>query len=137
MTEDYLFFAVMHAGIEPELLIFAQIEDGPTRERARYSNDVVLRVASVNTHRVEFHQLAPVVFIESRLPSRSPGCRRRNREIIARGLRLPVVQVKEHRRMARCRQEHVLEAPENMRANSIPLKAGEQDAILAFAAKDI
>ena len=39
--------------------------------------------------------------------------------------------------MAGCRQEHVLEVPEHMRADGIALKAGEQNAILPFAVKHI
>src|SRR3989442_6755952 len=116
MTEYYLYFPVMHAGIEPDLRIFIEIENRPARESAGYSNDVGLRVASVNTHRVQFHQLAAVVFIESGPAQRAPRRRRRRREIIARGLRLPVVQIEEHRTMAGCRQEHVLELPADVRA---------------------
>src|SRR5207245_10190190 len=37
----------------------------PAGEAARYFGDVFLRVAAVDTERVQLHQLAPVVFVQA------------------------------------------------------------------------
>src|SRR5215216_6465277 len=81
VTENYLLAVVMHACVEEERTgiatarfthhrircrsATARLEDGPTGKTARHFLHVFLRVAAVDSERVQFHQLARVVFVDA------------------------------------------------------------------------
>src|SRR5207247_2449921 len=89
--------------------------------------DVALRVASIDAERVQFHQLAAVVFVEAR--AAQP---RGNRNVLAGRLRLPVIEIEQHGGVTGGREQHVFEVSEDMRANRVAFEAGEQRAIRSF-----
>src|SRR5262245_44284425 len=64
-SEHYLFAAVVDAWTEREPHIAARA-DGPTREASGDFDHVFLRVSAVNSERVQFHDLASVIFVQSR-----------------------------------------------------------------------
>ena len=66
MAQDDFFFPVVHSRIELKLGEFLWIVNRPSRERPGDGNDIVLGIASIDAERVQFHQLAAVIFIEAR-----------------------------------------------------------------------
>src|SRR5262245_160567 len=101
MSEDDLFLPIVTAGIELEFRILLLIENRPSGKSACDGDDVLLCVASIYAQRVELHQLARIVLVEAG----SPGTRRQ-RQIVARHLRLPVVEIEQHCGMLSRRKKH-------------------------------
>src|SRR5262245_50922098 len=129
VAENYLFLGVMHGWIELKLGHAVHVADGPTCEGARHSNDVLLRVASIDAEGVKLEKLASVVFIEPRTSRWAYSLRRK---IFTRRLRLPIVQIVEHRRVAsRCKKQ-VLKPSQNKRSDGFTLVVGKQDAARAL-----
>ncbi len=54
---------VVQTIVKFEIGVLPRFLDGPTGEAARHFRDVFLRVAAVDTERMEFHQLASVIFV--------------------------------------------------------------------------
>jgi len=79
---------------------------------------VALRVAAVDTQGVELHQLARVVLVEPR----GPALVRARRHDETRPRAHPVVQVEEHRRVARGGEQEVAEPAERVRADHVALE---------------
>src|SRR5512145_2341421 len=112
LSENDLFIAVMHGWIELKFGSTVRILNRPARERTRDGQNVLLRIAAIHTKCVQFEKFASVVFIESRTP---PPTGSRSTKVLTRSLRLPVIQVIEHRGVASRCQEHVFEASKNKR----------------------
>src|SRR5260370_19868828 len=53
--------------IKLEIRILPRLVNRPASKAARYFRDVFLRVAAIHTERVQFHQLASVIFIQTAL----------------------------------------------------------------------
>ena len=70
-AQNHFFTVVVQARAENESPALARAIDGPTGKAARDVPHVLLSVAAVHAQGVEFHQLAPVVFVQAaafRLP---------------------------------------------------------------------
>src|SRR5215813_12801646 len=128
MAENDLFLSIVSSRIELKLGVLERIVNRPTRKSARYRNHILLGIASVHAQRVQFHQLARIVLIET-----GPPYPLRHDHVIARDLRLPVIEVIQHRGMTGRRQKHVFEMSEHVRTNSVALVAGQQDSIRSLS----
>src|SRR5262249_14749958 len=106
-----------------------------TRKCARHRNHVLLCITSADTERVQFHQLAGIVLVQPRPPRSS--WQWRHWEVITKYLGLPVVQVKQHCRMPRRCEQHVLEVSKNVRTDGIALITGQQQATGSLAIEHI
>src|SRR5262245_44015400 len=65
LAEDDLFAFVVGARAERESHVAAWA-DGPPREAPRDGDHVFLRVSAINSERVQLHQFARVIFVQSR-----------------------------------------------------------------------
>src|SRR5207245_10772490 len=92
----------------------------PSCENPRDLSDIFLSVAAVDSERVQFHKLAPIVFIQAGTPSlallynqRTVSCapsiafRHSVRNIGVRSHAEPIIQVEEHRRALRSEERRV------------------------------
>src|SRR5689334_15294762 len=93
LAEDDLLFSIVPRGVELEFSELLRIVNRPPRERPRNRDDVGLRVTAVDAEGMELHQLAAVVLVQAWTLD-SAG----HWNVIARRLRLPVVEIEEHRR---------------------------------------
>ena len=146
VSKHRLFARVVRFGPENESAALAD-GDAPTGQRSRHLDDVMLRVAAVHAQRVQLHQLAGVVLVETaplsgarrRLearrrksasaatpPSTIPGERRMR----AVGLALPVVEIEEHRRTVRDRAEQIAELAQRARTNDVAIVRREKEPLL-------
>ncbi len=92
----------------------------PAGEHLGKRGDVGLGVAAVHADRVQLHDFACVVLVESaRLPY--AGAR-------IRADRAGVVEVGEHRRVARRGKHHVVEVPQHVRPDCLALEGADQRA---------
>src|SRR4029079_8240563 len=77
----------------------ARLEDGPTRKTTRHFLHIFLRVAAIDSERVQFHQLTRVILVDTAtllLWSETTTS-------IGVGTdALKVIEVKQHRRTLRC-----------------------------------
>src|SRR5688572_17499415 len=82
-----------------------RLKDGPTCKATRNFLHVFLRVTTVDTERVQFHQLARVVFVDTaaRLLKRRVHHHLRTAAARIRTHALKVVEIKQHRRTLRGR----------------------------------
>ena len=135
LAQDDLLLAIVHRRIELKLGNPVGVVDRPAGERARDGDDVGLRVAAVDAERVQLHQLAAVVLVEPRTPR--VGRETSARDLLARRLRLPVVEVEQHRRVASRGQQQVAEPAEDVRTDRIALVAREQHAPLSLAVEHV
>ena len=131
VTQQYLVAEVMACRIELEGAA-AHIQRPPLRFEfgciagvdARTSEDtsqllhIFLRIASFDSERVQFHQLAGVVLIE-----------------VAGGILL-IVEVLQHRRMLQGCQHQLAEMPEHVRTNRVLLIVADQPAQIALVLMD-
>src|SRR5260370_10656761 len=65
MSEDGLVAGLVHAGFETEVAAFSRLIERPPGEHFGYFGDIFLRVAAVYAERVQFHQLAAIVFVQA------------------------------------------------------------------------
>src|SRR5690242_15762123 len=128
VTENDLFLPIVEYRIEVEFPDAAHVENGPPRQGARNCNNIVLRVASVDSESVQFQELSAVVFIQS-----GSANSHRQRQIVAHNLRLKIIQVQQHCGMPRRGQQHVLEVSEDVGPNGVALEAGQQNTIPLLA----
>ena len=101
----------------------------PSGENARQRNHVRLRVAAIHAERVQLHQLARVVFVQSLeapLRRRAAGC----------GV-TPVVEIEQHRRVLRRRAQQVAETAEHVRAYRLLLEGAGPETVQALAGEDV
>src|SRR5579863_324187 len=163
VPENHLRIRIMEALVKPKLRVSLGLANGPAGETARHLNDVFLRISAVNAKRMQFHQLAAVILIQTALlffglirirarrRKRGPAERAAKSGTISTTRRLfllqplpslridtlPIIQVKKHGR-AFCRGlEQVAEFTHSMRANGVALIRSEQPAIRALSGKDV
>jgi len=117
-------------GIELELSVASGIEDRPASETTGHRDDVVLGIATIDAEGVQFEQFAAVVLVQHRLLPRHPFR-------IRRRTRLPIVEIKLHRRMAGGGQQHAAETAEYMRADGVALVAGHHHPDIALVDRDV
>src|SRR5215468_6439148 len=122
MAKYDFFLSVVHSRIELKLCEFLRIVDCPPAERSSHGDHIALRVPSINTESVQFEQFATIVLIET-----GSAYSRRNRNIIAGNLRLPVVEVVEHCRVAGRGKQHVSEVSKDIWTDGIALKTRKQN----------
>jgi hypothetical protein len=65
VTEHELGSGLVHARIELEAAALVGLVDGPPGKDFGNLGDIALRVAAVHAQRVQFQQLAPIVFIQA------------------------------------------------------------------------
>src|SRR5262245_30916895 len=65
VTENEFFSVIVHPWTEHELAAQLRPVNGPARKGPRHFLDVLLRIAAVNTQRVQFHQLPSVILIDT------------------------------------------------------------------------
>src|SRR6478672_9061887 len=109
---------VMLLATKREHTWFARRRDGPTRECARYLDDIVLRIPAIDAKRMELQQLAGVVLIESILSAQV------------------VVEIKQHGRTVRHRAEQVAEFSKCARAEDVAIPHDERFARRHLSAED-
>src|SRR5580658_4323730 len=116
----------------------------PSGEDARYFGHILLGVAAIHTKGVKFHQFAAVVFIESvtlalgliglsLVPDPMP---RLIVGLLGNAIgdigvwsdAEPIVEIEEHGRTLRGRDQQVFKFAQGMRTNDVALVAGEQVA---------
>src|SRR5215831_18144889 len=132
MAKNDFFLSVVHSRIELKLCEFLRIVDCPTAESSGHADHIALRVPSINTEGVQFEQFATIVLIKA-----GPPYSRRNRNVIARNLRLPVVQIVEHCGVAGRRKQHVSEVSKDIRTDGISLKTRKQNSVRTFPVEHI
>ena len=99
-------------------VVLAVAAERPAGQDLRHRDDVVLRVAAVHAERVELHQFAAEIFVES-LAGKFSGAR-------MRADRLRIVEIQKHRGMARGGQHHVLELSGDVRADRLTLERADE-----------
>src|SRR5678815_1255034 len=132
VTKDKLFLSVVPGRIELKLRVLRGVVDRPARECTRYCNNVILSISPINAERVQFEQLAAVVLIETG-PLRSRNWWSLAGLIVSWYLRLPVVEIEQHRRVMRRCQQHVLEMSQDIGTNGVTFEAREVKAFLTFS----
>ena len=131
-AQHHLLAFIVDSGVELEPAAGPKaVLDGPTGEAAGHGDDIFLRVTAVHAERVQLEQLAGVILIQ---PPGGPGAAPHPGQRLGswRRNRLPVIQVEQHGRILRRRQQHVLELAKNMRTNGIALVGRHQKAIIAL-----
>ena len=151
VSEHDLLAVVVHARLELEAAALPRVRNRPTRERARHFLHVLLRVAAVDAKRVQFHQLARVVLVQSArpailaarevgdvltwharsAPASEPAAARWPVPVVALGGRalgcgtLPVVEIEEHRWTLSRRAQQLAELAEDVRSDRVAFVLGE------------
>src|SRR5260370_18915004 len=69
-AEHPLGLGIVDPIIKGEFRFGSSIEDGPAGETTGYFDNVLLRITTVNSQSVQFHQFAPVVFVKSSIAHR-------------------------------------------------------------------
>src|SRR6185295_11922975 len=101
-AEHDLLLAVVIRRVELKLRVPRDVVDRPAGERTRHRHHIVLRVAAVDAERVQLEEFAAVVLVQT-----GSGQRRAVgpdvwwTDVVARRLRLPVVEIQEHGWMSR------------------------------------
>ncbi|MCG3160063.1 MAG: hypothetical protein JMDDDDMK_01095 [Acidobacteria bacterium] len=138
-AEHDLFALVVRARAECESHVAARAKR-PSGEAARDGDHVILRVSAVNAERVQLHQLARVIFVQSW----TAGWRQR----IAVGVELlrwrrplhlahEIVEVKEHRRALRDGCQQFFEIAQRVWADHVAFVRSQQPAVSVFLSEDI
>ena len=127
----------MSFGIKHESPTLVEWLDRPAGKDPGHLSHIILAIAAIDTERVQLHQFAAIVFIES---PRS-GLRRLPR-LHTGGLRVrpnaePVVEVEEHRRTLGHRPQQVAELSQRISTDYIALIAGDEVLVLVFVQKHI
>ena len=65
VPQYHLWIRVMQTLVEPELRVALRLPNGPPGEAARHFDHVLLRISAIDAQRMQFHQLAAVVFIQA------------------------------------------------------------------------
>jgi hypothetical protein len=133
LTEHDFLAAVVHARPEDEVPVGLRPVDRPAGERAGDLGDVLLCVAAVHAERVQLHQLARVVLVESALAS---AVRSRRHDEVRPGAE-PVVEVEEHRRMVRGGAHEVGELAHRVRADRFALVGRDVPPHVALAREHV
>src|SRR5690242_3880850 len=128
VPEHNLLALIVHAVVVLESAAFARTGDRPPRKAARHFYDIALRVASINTQRVQFQQLAPIILVETALLALllrvSPD-------------RFPIVQIEQHGRTLRGCKQKIVKLAEQMRPDCLAFVRGNHVSIPTFIEKDV
>src|SRR5262249_9096179 len=84
VSKHNLFFDVVHDGVELVLRNAIRLANGPASEGSSHSDNVLLRVASIDAECVKLQKLASVVFVQTGLTTKR-ACIRRG-SVFARSL---------------------------------------------------
>src|SRR5262245_23480772 len=114
VTEDNFLTVIMQSGPIQKQSLLVRLLNGPAAEASRYFLHILLRVSAVDSERMQFHQLARVVFVQTSVYSRRFVAFRRIR---TRNARSPVVEIEEHCRRMRRRAQQIAKARERERPN--------------------
>src|SRR2546427_11531725 len=146
VSENDLVARLVHTLFESKAAALFGLLQCPSCKTPRALSDLCRSVAAVDSECVQFHKLAPVVFIQAGTPSlallydqRTVSCapaivfRNSVRNFGVRSHAQPIVQIEQHRRTLRSRDQQVLKFSQRMRANHVPLIAGQQVAVGALA----
>src|SRR5262245_36561525 len=117
MADDDFFLSIVDSGIELKLCELLRIVDCPAAESSGHGDHIALRVSSINTESVQFEQFATIVLVEA-----GSAYSRRNRNVVARNLRLPVVQIVQHCGVMGRRKQHVSKMSKDIRTDGVALK---------------
>ena len=126
-AEHVLLAFIVDLFVELEIAALPRFADGPAGEAAGHFGHVLLGVAAIDAERVQFHQLAAVVFVQALAAS----------AWYRSALRLPVIEIEQHGRALRRGEEQVFEMTEHMRADHVALVGGDHVAVRAFIEKDV
>ena len=162
-AEHNLGAGVVAAFVELEASAPVRLVDRPAGEHASHFGDVVLGVAAVYAQCVEFHELAPIVFVEAvalgfgRTLRRREPCRRRKTTAPSAAAKAavfrlpaysacfvgsgphaePVIEIEEHGRALRRGHQQIFKFSQCVGTNDVTLVAGDQEPVGAFADKDV
>ena len=110
-------------------LFAAGLGKAPAGQDMRERYNILLRIAAIDSHRVEFHQIARIIFVDAfELPF---GARAVRRTV------LPVVQIEKHRGMPGGRAEQCAEFAQGIRTNRGFLEGAGPDIVEAFCGEHI
>src|SRR5690349_7138936 len=113
----------------------ARLKDGPTGKATRHFLHVLLRVATIDSERVQLHQLARVVLVDTAslllLRPETTG------SAGVRSNALKVVEVEQHRRTLRRRFEQIGELRQRVGTNRVAIVRSQQPAIGALVSEDV
>src|SRR5262249_34258574 len=140
LAQNDLLSTIVHLRTKDKTGTHAGAIDGPTREGPCHFRYVLLRVTSIDTQGVEFHQLAGIVLINARLSlgiarsrpisQESPDRRRwRGGEM--------VIQVEQHGRTLSRSEEKVFELSHRTWPDNIHFEVCREKAVLALVPVDI
>jgi hypothetical protein len=107
----------------------AGLRQAPSGENMRERYHVGLRVSAVNSESMQLHQLARVVLVDALELALRAGTAGRSV--------LPVVEIKQHRRMMRGRAQQRAELAHRMRPDGGLLEGAGPDVVEALAGKDV
>ena len=151
LTQNHLRAGIMRFRAEQKAAAIGTARQCPSRQGVRDLDDILLGVAAIDTHRMQFHQLAGVILIEPALTlpelrdlrtllrDRDRNCGRAssgNATLHGRNLAkrrasavsntLPIVQVVQHCRTLGDRAQKVAKSAKRMRTNRLRVVLGEE-----------
>src|SRR4051812_9481339 len=121
VSENNFLTVVMNPFVEVEAASPARRSNGPASKASRYFDNVLLRVAAVDAKRVKLHQLARVVFIQSAFHTLLIRERPSISLLEIGRNRFGIVEIKQHRRTFRSRQQQIMKLAQGVRANRFAL----------------
>src|ERR1700730_3141702 len=158
MSENKFRSGFVPAGIVLEAAAFVGLLDGPAGEYLGDLGNVALRVASVDTERVQFQQLTAVVFVQPAirfaLRIRTWLLRKAARTSVGavwwhrpvwdsertprvRSHTQPVIKVEQHRRTLGRRDQQIFELAEHVRADRVLLVVAEEQPLGTLAGEHV
>ena len=134
MTKHHLLPRVMDLRPKNELRREARVH-GPAGERARHLDDVLLRIAAIDTKSVELHQFTRVVLVETALAARPAALLSRRNECWMHGIRraLPLIEIEQHGRTPGNGAEQVAKLSQRIWTNDVAVICRQEDAVQALA----
>ena len=132
MPQDHLLAVIMNPRLELEASALPGHFNRPTGECAGYVLHVLLGVAAVHAERMQFHELAGVIFVEPARRPTSPVL-----PVLVRRRTLPVIEVEEHRRTVGRRAKQVSKFPEHVGPDHVALVLGQIHARRSLAGKHV
>src|SRR5438445_1489115 len=122
LAQHALGLGIMDAIVESKFRLGSRIADGPACETARHFDHVLLGIAAVDSERVQFHQFAPVIFVEAALAhGRQFGTLAASKLFAMRSEPLGrlwisaevIVQIEKHGRTPGCGAEQIAKSAQN------------------------
>ena len=133
LAEEMLVAIVVTRGIEHEPTARNRQRvwprEPPAGQDARQRDDIVLRVAAIGAERVQFHQLARIVFVDPSLAA--------VQALAAGSGVLRVVEIEQHRRVVRGRAEKIAETSQRVGADRLGLVGADPQPVERLVREDI